>query len=170
MGRFEHVTAVCNLQGKGLEIGPSYSPVCPKRAGFNCEILDHLDREGLRAKYKDNPYVNQYLDNIEEVDYIWNGEDYSQLIGKAGYYDYIIGCHMIEHTTDLISFLEQCSILLKDDGVLSLAVPHKYYEFDCYRECTGLARVLEVYPPPRQERKTFARSLNRSIHQCLADR
>ena len=63
--------------------------------------------------------------NIEEVDFVWRGEPLSQLIGRKGCYDWIIASHVIEHSPDLISFLGQCEMLLKDDGVLSLIVPDK---------------------------------------------
>jgi hypothetical protein len=44
---------VIDPKALGLEIGPSYGPVAPKRKGFNVRILDHLDASGLRAKYAD---------------------------------------------------------------------------------------------------------------------
>ena len=38
--RADILTARCNLRGKGLEIGPSYDPICPKRDGYDIEIID----------------------------------------------------------------------------------------------------------------------------------
>lgn len=130
---------------QGLEIGPSHSPCVPKRKGYCVEIVDYLDREGLREHYKGHDVD---LDAIEEVDYVWNGGSYLELIQKPGFYDYIIASHLIEHTTDFLGFLQDCSRLLKPDGVLKLAVPDKRYCFDHYRDVTGLSQVLNnAYNP-----------------------
>ena len=142
MDRFERITKCCNLKGKGLEIGPSFNPVCPKAAGYDIEILDCLDQDGLRKRYGDDPNVGERIKQIEEVDYVWHGENYVELTGKQDYYDYIIASQVIEHTVDLIAFLNQCSMLLKKDGVLSLTVPNKYCTFDFFRENSSLSSVI----------------------------
>ena len=98
MQRNEKVLYRIDPGGRGLEIGPCYGPVAPKQAGFNVEILDHLDRDALIRKYQGHPGLN--LDRIEPVNYIWNGEPYAELIGKTKYYDWIIASHLIEHTPD----------------------------------------------------------------------
>lgn len=51
MGRSETLRSMFETSGKGLEIGPSRDPLMPKKAGFDVEILDYLDAEGLRRKY-----------------------------------------------------------------------------------------------------------------------
>lgn len=129
----------------GLEIGPSHHPIVSKREGYNVEIVDWLDQQGLREHYKGHGVD---LDAIEEVDYVWKGGSYYQLIGKKEYYDYIIASHMIEHTTDFLGFLQDCSKMLKPDGVLRLAVPDKRYCFDHFRDVTGLAEVLNNFYQP----------------------
>lgn len=153
MDRFSRITEKCNLAGKGLEIGPSYNPICPKSKGFDIEIIDHCNQEELKEKYAAIPGTRHLIDRIEKVDYIWNGEDYSELTGKKDYYDYIIASNLIEHTTDLIGFLNQCSTLLKDDGIISLVVPDKRYCFDFFRENSNLARIID-----RHENKTSKHS------------
>jgi 2-polyprenyl-3-methyl-5-hydroxy-6-metoxy-1,4-benzoquinol methylase len=140
MDRTEIILQMCDLKGKGLEFGPSYNPIAPKKDGYDVEILDHLDKEGLINKYK-NSGMN--IENIEDVDYIWNGEKYSDLTGKKNYYDYIIASHIIEHTCDLIGFLNDCSEMLVDTGILVLAIPDKMYHYDFLRPLTGLARVID---------------------------
>lgn len=124
---------------KGLEIGPSHHPIVPKKQGYCVETVDWLDQEGLREHYK-NDGVD--LDAIEPVDYVWKAGSYHQLIQKDNYYDYIIASHMIEHSTNFVGFLQDCSKLLKKDGILRLAVPDKRYCFDHYRSTTELAEVL----------------------------
>ncbi len=73
-----------NADGPGIEIGPCHSPVATKRKGFNVEIIDHLDREGLIKKYS-GQRIN--TDNIEEVDHVWHGQTYA-----AEYYLNVVRC------------------------------------------------------------------------------
>ena len=142
MDRKDLITDKCDLNGKGLEIGPSLNPVVPKRDGYDVETIDHTDKKGLQEKY-----LQQGLDisNIEEVDYIWNGKPYTELTGKTDYYNYIIASHVIEHTNDLISFFRDCSALLKENGVLSLVIPDKRYCFDYLRPVTSISQVLDSH-------------------------
>jgi len=137
LDRKDKILYKCNLDGVGLEIGPSFNPILPKQEGYNVETLDVLDKKGLQERFFEHD-----VSKIEEVDYIWNGGSYSGLIGKTNYYDYIVASHVIEHSCDLIDFLTDCSNLLKEDGILSLAIPDKRYTFDFLKPTTGIARVL----------------------------
>jgi len=138
--RNERVMSYIDKSGLGLEIGPSFNPIAPKRDGFNVEIVDHLSAEGLKAKYK-----NGNVDTIEEVDYVWKGESLAELVGKQHCYDWIIASHVIEHTPDLVGFINSCEEVLKENGVLFLAVPDARYCFDYFRPLTGLARVVDAH-------------------------
>lgn len=132
-----------NKKGVGIEIGPSHNPIAPKKEGFNVQIIDHMSREQLIAKYKDHR-VN--TENIEEVDYVWReGINYPELTGKTNHYDWIIASHVIEHTPDLIGFLIDCDNILKDDGVISLVVPDKRYSFDHYRPISGISKIIDSH-------------------------
>lgn len=148
--RFQTITASCRLNGKGLEIGPAYSGMCRKADGFDVEILDHMDRPGLLEKYRQDPNVSaEQLARIEEVDYVWSGGSYRDATGKTAHYDYIIASHVIEHVTDVIGFLKDCAAMLKEGGVLSLAVPDKRYTFDHFRTLTGIGAVIDDHLAPR---------------------
>lgn len=142
MSRNDKLLHHIDKQGYGIEIGPSYNPVAPKRNGFRTQIIDHLSREDLVRKFTGHP-VN--VDAIEEVDFIWRGESYTDLTGREKFYDWIIASHVIEHTPDLIAFLNDCDRIMKETGILSLAVPDKRYCFDYYRPVTGLARVIDSH-------------------------
>lgn len=124
----------------GLEIGPSHRPVAAKRDGFNVRILDHLDSHGLRSKYADHGVD---IAAIEEVDYVWRGEALEDLVAGERF-AWIIASHVIEHVPDFIGFLGSCERILAPGGVLSLAVPDKRYCFDCERENSSLARIIDV--------------------------
>ena len=64
MERRDKILYQCNLNGIGLEIGPSHSPILPKAEGYNVETLDHLDRNGLKEKYA---LHDVDVEKIEEV-------------------------------------------------------------------------------------------------------
>lgn len=131
-----------NKKGQGLEVGPSHNPIAPKRNGFNVHILDHCNANELREKYKN---LGLKLDNIEEVDFVWQGQSLPDLIGDKHCYDWIIASHVVEHIPNLISFMQQCEQLLKPDGVLSLVVPDKRYCFDCLKPLTTSGHLIDAY-------------------------
>ena len=142
MNRKEKILKHIDATGKGLEIGPGYNPTAPKKDGFSVQSIDHMCREDLVNKYKKEQVDTE---NIEEVDFVWHGEPYAELTGKKDYYDWIIASHLIEHTPDLIGFLNDCDSILKDTGVISLAIPDKRYCFDHFRPATSIARIIDSH-------------------------
>ena len=52
-----------------IEIGPSFSPIAPKAAGWDARTLDHLTREGLVA----NTPAIQALTSVESRKWITFG-------------------------------------------------------------------------------------------------
>ena len=133
--RAKRILRWCDTRGRGLEIGPSFNPIAPKREGFNVAVMDHMNREGLIAKYRDHTNMPPDYENlIEPVDYVWTGQPYTALIRER--FDYIISAHLLEHIPDLIGHLNDCCDLLKEGGVYSLAVPDSRYSFDLRRPVT----------------------------------
>lgn len=164
--KFKRVTEKCDLEGFGLEIGPYFNPICPKSRGYRVEILDCADRDTLYRQGLQDPNVGDKVKRIEPVDYIWSGEDYRELIGSKERYDYIIASHVIEHTTDLVGFLEQCAALLKENGILSLVIPDKRYCFDFFRENSSLSKVIDKYmakDKSRHSKGTLAETTANSV-------
>jgi|GEM_PF-334495 len=153
LSRNEKVLYGCNLQGIGLEIGASYCPVAPKKAGYRVEVLDHADAATLKEKYQGQ---NVEVSNIEEVDYVWSGEPLHVLTGKENYYDWIVASHVIEHTPDFVSFLQQCEIMLKPGGLLCLAVPDHRYCFDVFRPASTPGEVIQAYLEKRRRHSLAA--------------
>jgi hypothetical protein len=132
-----------------IEIGPSYNPIAPKAEGWNTKTLDHTNREGLIAHYRGEPGVD--VDRIEEVDFIWSGGPLSEALPTAlhGTFDAFVASHVIEHTPDLIAFLEAAAVLLKSDGVVVLAVPDKRYCFDYFQPLTTTGQLLAAHAERR---------------------
>ena len=128
--------------GLGLEIGAGYSPLFPKQKGYKVKTLDHQSAEDLRLKYPD--LSDSDLSKIEPVDFVWHGEPYTELV-KGEKFDWIVASHVIEHVPDLIGFIKECASILKESGVLALAIPDKRYTFDYYRHPSSLAQIIDSH-------------------------
>jgi hypothetical protein len=86
MTREEIILSHIKRHGLGLEIGAGCAPIAPKKQGFRVHVLDHCDRKALIEKYRPHG-IN--VDNIEEVDFVWDGRSYTELVGRRHVYD----CH-----------------------------------------------------------------------------
>lgn len=142
MDRKALIRSFIDVSGRGLEIGPSHNAITPKREGYKVEIVDHAGRAALVEKYRPHGVD---VDSIEEVDHVWNGTSYSELTGHRKFYDWIIASHVIEHVPDMIGFLKDCDAVMRDGGVLSLAVPDKRYCFDRFRALTGVHSLIDAH-------------------------
>lgn len=121
-----------------LEIGPSYNPILPKAEGFETTVYDELSKEELVRKFETHP-VNVKL--IEEVDIVGGG-----LRGLSGRkFQAIVASHVVEHSLDLVTFLNDCAGLLGPAGRLFLIVPDKRYCFDHFRSLTSTGHVLDAH-------------------------
>lgn len=137
------LTAPCNLNQPGIEIGPSFQPIVPKSDGHPVIIVDHLDQEGLRRKYANADGID--IKRIEPVDHVWDGRPIDQLIGEHGRFHWIIASHVAEHLPDLLGFLKASSNLLTEQGLLALALPDMRYTLDLERPASGLATVIDAH-------------------------
>jgi predicted SAM-dependent methyltransferase len=151
MSRSATLRLMFKTAGKGLEIGPSHSPLMPKADGFDVETLDYLDAEGLRSKYA---AAGIDVSAVEEVDYVADGRPMTEVVGDRHRYDWIVASHVLEHVPDLLGFLRDCEALLKPRGSLVLAIPDKRCCFDILRPVSTVGQVLQAHvdsrkrPPP----------------------
>ena len=83
MTREEIILKHIKRDGRGLEIGAGCAPIAPKKQGFRVHILDHCDRKALIEKYRPHG-IN--VDKIEEVDFVWDGRSYTELVGRRHVY------------------------------------------------------------------------------------
>jgi SAM-dependent methyltransferase len=133
--------------GATLEIGPAHNAILAKRDGYRTKTVDYLDRAGLVEKYR--PFAHYSPDDIEEVDFVLPaGTAMSAMIHDR--FDLVLASHVLEHTTSMIDFLNDCTRLLAPKGVLSLVVPDHRYCFDRFRERSSIGRVIDasINPPP----------------------
>jgi SAM-dependent methyltransferase len=127
----------------GLEIGPLHAPTVRKSDG-RVVYVDHLDTEGLRAKYAHDAYVGNA--EIVPVDAVWGDNSLRDILGDLGApFDYVIAAHVMEHVPDMITWLHEVRSVLKPTGVLRLALPDRRFTFDYLRRETELVDVLHAY-------------------------
>ena len=104
--------------------------------------MDFSTAEKSREKYKDDPAVN--IDEIVETDYLWGKQTLPELV-NGRLFDYVIASHVIEHVPNMLGWMREIASVLKDDGILSLAIPDKRYTFDIKRDLTSLGTLVESY-------------------------
>lgn len=127
-----------------IEIGPGCYPIAPKSEGWNSVSLDHLNREGLMEKYRAHPSID--ISRIEPVDYVWTGALSDAVpADQHGTFDIFLASHVIEHTPDLIAFLDSAAALLSPDGVVVLVIPDKRYCFDYFQSLTMTGELLDAH-------------------------
>jgi hypothetical protein len=133
---------------RGLEFGALDRPLV-RRADGEIFYVDHLPSEGLRGKYRSVPGYN--VDMIVNVDFVWNNENLSDIVGHAAPFDYVIASHVIEHVPDVIGWLNQVCDVLGAKGIISLVIPDKRFIFDLYRPVTSLADLVACYLEERRK-------------------
>lgn len=133
----------------GMEIGPSYRPTFSKVEGWNSLVLDHLNQVDLVEKYRNHGVDEKMLNQIEEVDFVWNGEPYSEVLKRfESKLKWVTAAHVIEHSNDLITFFTDISEVLENGGFLFLAVPDKKATFDFYRSNSTIGDVVLCHLDP----------------------
>lgn len=142
----------------GIEIGALDRPVVRPSEG-NITHIDYLNRESLRAKYRDDPHVK--LDEIVDST-AWSDGDLADVV-HGRQFDYVIASHVAEHVPDLIWWLEQIRSVLKHDGTLRLALPDRRFTYDYLRHESTLSDLLDAYL--RKARTPLPRMV---IDDCLS--
>ena len=141
----KHITK----EQKGIEIGPWFAPLAPKRDGYHCLSFDVFDTERLKANATRDPNIDKNsIEAIETVDIVGSSTEIEDVIastGGLGSFDYIISSHNFEHLPNPIKFLQGCAKVLKPGGYLSMAVPDKRACFDYFRPISTLAEWVEAH-------------------------
>jgi SAM-dependent methyltransferase len=127
----------------GLEIGPLASPLISRQESKGrISYVDFSPAEASKQKYKDDPHVD--IEQIVEPDYLWGDRSLPELVsGKL--FDYVVASHVIEHVPDMIGWLQEAAAVLRDGGLLSLAIPDKRFTFDHMREAITPGMLVEAH-------------------------
>lgn len=131
--------------GKVLEIAPLASPLFPTDyQGYRS--VDVESYEGLLQKYAKDANVNKSA--LVKPDYVWTGQQYSELMANQSF-EMVAASHVIEHTPDVIGFLENVAGVLANDGRLHLMIPDYRYCFDWARQPSTLAQIIAAHAEKR---------------------
>ena len=136
---------VSGLFGTGLEIGPGSNPMPIPLA---CEVIygDVFTGEFLKA----NLYDGQDARDIIDPQVIVSFDSLEKFADKS--LDFIVACHVIEHTANPIRAIIEGVKKLRKGGSLALVVPDIEKTFDRNRPVTPLDHIVSDYKNPSRER------------------
>ena len=129
-------------RSKGLELGPLANPVVHRDMG-QVRYIDHVDTDTLRARYA--THVGFDIDAIVPIDYVLGSGSIRDVVEADVPFDYAIASHVIEHVPDLIGWLGDIHDVLRDGGILSLAIPDHRCCFDALRSPTVTADLVHAH-------------------------
>jgi SAM-dependent methyltransferase len=132
MDRRQSILKYATKEQRGIEIGPWFNPIAPKREGYRCSALDVFDTEALRKRPADDPNIPAASVAMMEVGastHIGDGPS----AWEASAFDYVVSCHNFEHLPNPIRFLQGCVEALRPGVMLSMAIPDRHTCFACFR-------------------------------------
>ncbi|MDT9268888.1 MAG: methyltransferase domain-containing protein [Limnospira sp. PMC 1234.20] len=121
----------------GLEIGAFDRPFFTPGQG-DISYADYRTTQELKKLARDTP--GHSANFVVDVTYNLSQINLSDIPKK---HDYIIGSHVLEHTPNMIGFLNQISDLLNNTGFAFFVIPDKRYTFDVLKPLTSLGEILE---------------------------
>jgi SAM-dependent methyltransferase len=130
--------AASELQGRGLEIGAGASPF---PIPLSCEVAygDCYTYNELLC----NVYPGQATHNIVPPDI---KTDLDTLIGvPSGSLDFLLACHVIEHTRNPIQAIVNVHDRLYPGGHFVCVIPDKERTFDRLRDTTSLGHLIDDF-------------------------
>lgn len=126
---------------RGVEIGPLDRPLVRREDG-PITYVDYCDMPSLKMIYRNSPTVR--VSRIQ-VDAALGKRSLSEALAGKTPFHYVVASHVIEHTPDLIGWMQQLRDILVDGGEVRLAVPDKRFTFDYMRRESPVAEVLAAY-------------------------
>jgi predicted SAM-dependent methyltransferase len=136
------------LKGNGIEIGALHNSL-DVWSKAKVKYVDRYDNEGLKQHYpeQDDPFV--------KVDIVDNGELLSTIPNESQ--DFVIANHFIEHCQNPLLTLKHMHRVLKNEGILYIALPDKRFTFDVKRPVTPLEHLLKDFHegPDASKRQHF---------------
>jgi len=138
------------LSGAGLEIGALQRPL-ETPAHCSVKYVDRISVEELRAHY---PELRDQ--RLQTPDLIDDGETLTKVAATSQ--DFVIANHFLEHCENPIQTLGNLARVLKDGGILYMAVPDKRFTFDVDRPVTPYHVLAEAR---RQDRRADREAMYR---------
>jgi predicted SAM-dependent methyltransferase len=137
--------AAGRLQGRGVEVGAGASPF---PVPLHCRVLyaDRLAHTDLESEL----YPGQLRQDLVDPDLQTDLETLAGIPDDS--LDFVVACHVIEHTRNPIGALATAWRRLRHGGKLLLVVPDKTRTFDRNREVTPLSHLIDDFERPDRER------------------
>jgi SAM-dependent methyltransferase len=99
-----------------------------------------MSTEEIKLQFKDEPLHPTEL--MMPIHYVWQGGSLADVVGDCRF-DYALASHVIEHVPDPIGWLNGILEILKDGGLIGLAIPDKRFTFDFRRPTTTTATLID---------------------------
>lgn len=122
------------IDGSGIEIG---GPGRPLKVGANAHVqyVDRHSGDDLKRQYAEIKVTKKTL----HPDIVANGETLDPISDSSQ--SFVIANHVIEHFENPILFFKNAYRVLKDQGILFLAIPDKEKTFDYRRPVTSFEHI-----------------------------
>ena len=140
--------AIKYLLGSGYEIGAQTNPlIIPDK--YKSQInISYIDR---MSKQESCQIFNLDENALVEVDLVCEADNLFALANES--VDFIVACHVIEHTVDLIHTIQEMLRVIKQGGVLFLVYPNNgLNKFDFFRVKTTWHHIMEDYQNKTKDR------------------
>jgi SAM-dependent methyltransferase len=122
------------LRGEGIEIGALHMPLeVPPSA--KVRYVDRLTPDELTKHY---PELSGFP--LVKPDIIDDGQTLAKVADESQ--DFVIANHFVEHAPDPLGTIANMLRVLKNGGVLYLALPDKRFTFDADRPITPLEHII----------------------------
>lgn len=125
------------IRGKGIEIGALHNPL-KVPSNVLVKYVDYLSYDQLKNHY---PEING--ERIQAPDIIDNGEELVKIEDQSQ--DFVIANHYVEHCRNPIKAISNMLRVLKNGGILYMAIPDKRYTFDIDRPVSPIQHILKDY-------------------------
>lgn len=129
----------------GIEIGWLTNPTPVKKDIAKVQYVDYLDEEAIKNSYTELAEIN-----LQKVDFVCKADNLDVIPSDSQ--DFVIGNHLFEHLDNPIKTLIEWYRVLKNDGVIFMAIPDKRRTFDINRERTSLEHIVSDYLDPSPDR------------------
>lgn len=130
-----HYLSCKYLKGRGLEVGALHMPLYVSAAA-SVKYVDRLSLADLRTQYPE-------LRKLELVhpDIVDDAETLVKIGAESQ--DFLIANHLLEHCENPIGAIKTFLRVVRENGIIYMAVPDKRFTFDCERAVTTLEHLIK---------------------------